>query len=588
MASTILAYEVHPAIGIARLGKSETGYFIGPEPAVDNNAYRETGGVVTNVARTPPPSRFRDDKQQLMRQAARFRVFQVERGENGATIKREVAAGTQVQWSIELANRKAAAPTFASRQSEKRPPRNPGRDEEELVIRARADVTRGEFPGHRLTGEFLGASVKLGDAWHDNNRLYVLGGHGESGSPEGKEIGNFADNEGWYDDTSDGPVFAKVFANGKWQNAKPAWVIVAPFDFAPEIQSFITLYDIAHSVALKKNWLPGAQRTEFKRDVLPLLRRVREYRWVNGPSIRAETQDRHAAWATPEKLAALGDRNNASSDRWRHQLFRHLMPPASVAADPVRQVRMPRLYGDEPYPAKDQVDTNAVMPLLEHQYEHMRRWANGDFDSSEPSRREYLCDALDRIALEACCGGAFHPGIDAPRLIRNPHIYSEAFRLKPSSGGYESVPAEDSAAPFKGLVAGQITEGLAVPWQADFWDCQQERGNAWWPASRPDDVMSAKHPPSVALDSVSDFTVRWDYGIEGYADMVNHWSELGIVRRREAVLEEAPDFEFDSRNYNAETDSAGVRRFYYYGETERLLEETPGRFAHFPKKDESA
>jgi hypothetical protein len=228
---------------------------------------------------------------------------------------------------------------------------------------------------------------------------------------------------------------------------------------------------------------------------------------------------------------------------------------------------------------------NAVLPLLEHQYEHMRRWANGDFDSVETSRREHLCDALDRIALEACCGGAFHPGIDAPRIMRNPHVYAAPYRFKHSSGAHTAVPAATSETNFDGLVAGQVTEGMAVPWQADFYDCQQERGNSWWPSSRPDDVLSIKHPPSVALDSLSDFTVRWDFPLDDYAKMVRDWAGLGIVRRREARPDEQSKDEFDERIYNAEVDSSGIKRYYYYGETERVRDETDERFAHFPKKE---
>ena len=54
-------YEIHPAIGIARVGSSrldsDEGFFIGPEP----------GGS--------PPAHYRDSAGDLKRQAARFRVF---------------------------------------------------------------------------------------------------------------------------------------------------------------------------------------------------------------------------------------------------------------------------------------------------------------------------------------------------------------------------------------------------------------------------------------------------------------------------------------------------------------------------------
>src|SRR5829696_2941913 len=105
------SYEIHPSIGIARVGTSNE-FFIGPEP--DG---------------TRPP-RHRDDAGNLLRQGARFRVYRCERDENrsllGAT---EVIpeAGT-IAWTVHLANRKAAGERFPPDPSvspSERPRRNP-------------------------------------------------------------------------------------------------------------------------------------------------------------------------------------------------------------------------------------------------------------------------------------------------------------------------------------------------------------------------------------------------------------------------------------------------------------------------------
>src|ERR1700691_587852 len=58
--STIVRAAIHPGIGIARIGNSQGGYFIGPE--------------IT----TPPPQAadyYRDQTGAIKRQAARFRVY---------------------------------------------------------------------------------------------------------------------------------------------------------------------------------------------------------------------------------------------------------------------------------------------------------------------------------------------------------------------------------------------------------------------------------------------------------------------------------------------------------------------------------
>jgi hypothetical protein len=58
---TSTTFEIHPAIGVARLGSSrdpgDLGFFYGPEPGV------------------APPEAYRDPVGDLKRQAARFRVF---------------------------------------------------------------------------------------------------------------------------------------------------------------------------------------------------------------------------------------------------------------------------------------------------------------------------------------------------------------------------------------------------------------------------------------------------------------------------------------------------------------------------------
>jgi hypothetical protein len=183
--------------------------------------------------------------------------------------------------------------------------------------------------------------------------------------------------------------------------------------------------------------------------------------------------------------------------------------------------------------------------------------------------------------------------------MRNPHIYATAFRLKLKGDGDphnaenadpqkpSTVPSsEDPPADFDGLVAGQVTEGLAIPWQADFFYCQQGRDSAWWPASRPDDVFHEHHPPAVVVDSLSDWTVRWDDNVVDARDMVSKWSTLGVVRRIQAVPDpDTPIDEMEARAYDVEVSANGIRSYFYYAETDRRLSDSPQRTAHFPKAE---
>ena len=72
-------------------------------------------------------------------------------------------------------------------------------------------------------GSFMGSPVYLGEIKTDQEgRLVVLGGHGVSRSSDGSLAITFANNEGWHDDVSDGPVTAEVTLNGRSARSCPS------------------------------------------------------------------------------------------------------------------------------------------------------------------------------------------------------------------------------------------------------------------------------------------------------------------------------------------------------------------------------
>src|SRR5262249_45468961 len=94
-------------------------------------------------------------------------------------------------------------------------------------------------------GEFFGEPVYLGELRTDDlGRLIFLGGRGKSRSVTGAPPSDFANNHGWHDDTSDGPVSARVSINGREIPVESAWVIVAPPTYAPDLKSVRTMYDL--------------------------------------------------------------------------------------------------------------------------------------------------------------------------------------------------------------------------------------------------------------------------------------------------------------------------------------------------------
>ena len=91
----ITEVRIHPSIGIARVGNSDSDFFIGPERRWDRSA---------------PQGGYKDAQCRIKRQAARFRVF----GYDAGVPVELTAANATIEWTVHLVNRKAVAPGFPS------------------------------------------------------------------------------------------------------------------------------------------------------------------------------------------------------------------------------------------------------------------------------------------------------------------------------------------------------------------------------------------------------------------------------------------------------------------------------------------
>ena len=96
----------------------------------------------------------------------------------------------------------------------------------------------------------------------DTGRLVVLGGHGRSGSeksgPGEPHIVDYANNDGWYDDISDGPVMARLVMFSQEVTSTryidveyPAWVIVGYPRYAPQILDMVTMDEVLYDLFLR-------------------------------------------------------------------------------------------------------------------------------------------------------------------------------------------------------------------------------------------------------------------------------------------------------------------------------------------------
>jgi hypothetical protein len=485
----ITEIRIHPAIGIARVGNSPE-FFVGPE---------KPGPFV-------PPDGFRDPACRLKRQAARFRLFGF--AADGTFVEELTAANTdEIEWTAHLVNRKAAALKF--RKGLATPPpipdptlpepstgpvgdewrNNQEVDRTRLVIDSKEQTRSGSGQTALFTGTFLDTSVPLGEMRIEPaGSLLVLGGFGNSIGSTGVY---FADNDGWCDDVSDGPVKAHVTIGGKEIEALPAWVIVAPPKYAPAVRPPVSLYDSLQQIAFDQ--FKDHPKLKFdpvftvEDDAKPFYRSVVDHQWVSGLAAA------HHVELPPDPAQGVPA-----------FLLSKLRDPATLAGGTMPWIK-----------SKTKALNATVTPL---QFRMVQDWANGKLPATGPVPPVY--DELDRAALEPCIGGNFYPGVEASWGTGDPdeHRYKfmAPFRLDPAL-----------------LNPGDVTKQLAVPWQADFFLCKREPSElpapldwiAWWPAARPDEVIveeSGERKP-------------WaDHGeafglVKSQHDMVESWHRLGFV-----------------------------------------------------------
>ena len=481
----IVSVRIFPAIGIARLGNSPDGFFIGPEVPGDH---------------TPPAGGYKDASCQMKRQAARFRIYGFDAA--GNLVQEITNSDAAIEWTVELANTKGSWRRFDGADAGQ-----PGRN-------GLTGAAIGNSPPHQInpgprtlngpnqaaafnTGQFLGKFVPLGEMRTEaDGRLLVLGGFGRSaGVPASVPLQNIFNNNNWHDDVSDGPVTARVTLNGTATPllADPAWVICAPPNFAPPVTPITTLYDVLFQVARDKGWVNIPALPSFTLDIWPLLQRTLDYRWVNSTFKGVFTQHKNRFTTSPAGT------------------FNRVRDPAVAPTGAPRN--MPSVLGDN-YPA-----ATPASVLTRSQYQILQKWSgtagtdwNDDAATPPPLPTAVTPDGLTRAALESCVGGAFWPGIEAGWYLRDPTLYKAAFRFDPAK-----------------IKAGDVTRQMALPWQTDFFMCKQEGDQLWWPARRPDEVL-----PEAAASAASDgATDPWTGTlVPTQKDMVELWHKLGIVVKK--------------------------------------------------------
>jgi hypothetical protein len=339
------------------------------------------------------------------------------------------------------------------------------------------------------TGTFLGTRVYLGELRTDpQGRLIVFGGRGKSASYNGARAVTFANNEGWHDDTSDGPVTAEITFASRKLEVDPAWLVVAPPNYAPLQKSVRTMWDLIRDVAISAGTLPKPARPSFERDILPIFERLSHLQWVNAGFAGGFGWGAPSGFADPEWLEKLS-RNSADMAEMRHVIANQFRV---FDRDSWSPVPWPWLYGDAMnIPPAETPRQNAA--LTDTQLAMLQQWSAGDFDAdyvpgrAPPRHIDDLPlaeqpDMLDRASLEFCLADAFHPGCEMTWPMRTAGLYRAPFRIAHAAPGWiepeygPTLGADIINLPNGPLLGGQlpggITRWMAVPWQTDTASCR--------------------------------------------------------------------------------------------------------------------
>ena len=378
MANETPKFRIYPSIGIARLGNgpaTKEEVIFSPEVPWEN-LYETDQNYLTKDGR-------------LKKQAQRFYIYECD--DKGNPTKQINAADYDIEWSVEVANKKPfwydfnnsldlsvmadnqnLSPNFAK---DKLAPgisaqrRNPnvlnqglrvedGYDYRKDLVNHPGMVSvdsaskrreiKGEFPSSKLSKNGFSMlakrmnvdakKVNLGTIEYDEGTLIFYGADGISAALNPSDLNtDFADNSNWYDDICDGRVTASIHKKDTGEKFElndaysAAWVASAPPDYAPQIQPISTMYDLVTGAS---NEFHASELAT----VFPMMYRLYRMQWVNlgdflAPSFK-ETIDELIA---SDKFKYIYKKEpKAEADAVREKIFNMFRDPAyNMANEPI-------------------------------------------------------------------------------------------------------------------------------------------------------------------------------------------------------------------------------------------------------------
>lgn len=591
MDTRIVKAAIYPAIGIARVGNSEEEYYIGPE---------------VTAPQYHPASYYKDATGAFKRQAARFRIYGLNAA--GIPVKELTLDDAEIVWHVEIANKKSAWYEFETAMDipqavpvKRRNANITDRDSLKITPSPKSisgpGVCGGDFAFD--DGTFMDNNVYLGELRTDpQGRLLFLGGFGISDSPwPNNPPTTFANNDGWHDDVSDGPVDASVIYDGDELQVEGAWIVTAPPNYAPDLVGIQTMYDVifntldAPSTGSAGLYAKRKVTPSFQHDILPILQQFSQMQWVNkgfynsfGFKQNYDFYDESLLY----KLSTITTAPNGTVDdefqEARRIIFHYFRNPDGKSVDP----RLwPWYYGDD----VGGTSHNAYFSLTGTLYYYFEQWMKGNFTQDydpnyqEPTELDQIqsplaqTEMLTKSALHFCLGGPFHPGCEITWPMRMAGMYTAPFRIRRRSANNPEPPYDDKdhlyldPAPFQAGASsvtpidenwnapGDLTRWMAVPWQTDTSSCRSGYSSdydpyipTFWPATVPNNVLSEKDYQIVMNESlprgerlrafnrrVTWFRTLGKFYLDQIDNMTKIYGDLGVIAFKPGI-EDDPDF----------------------------------------------
>ncbi|MFC5050524.1 LodA/GoxA family CTQ-dependent oxidase [Rubritalea spongiae] len=574
--SRIVRAEIHPAIGVGRVGNATSEYYLTPQ-------------VSTPAPR--PPHSYRDATGAIKREAVQFRIYGYDAG--GEVVAELTADNAEIEWQAHIANLKSAWYEFSvaldlkQAKDIKMPRRNPNvvdpEDRAALIIDPglRSISSKNQEQGARFdSGTFMGEKVYLGELRTDDaGRLLVLGGHGVSNSPTGMPAFNPAQNNGfgnaigWHDDTSDGPVDATVTINGSEIPVEGAWVAFGPPKFAPDIIGWRTMYELLEELFIKNAMLDAPTKVSFTKHVYPILQRLSGLQWVNAGFATMFGADGPLNFENPsfiDKLCRIHGERDAFGGL-RREIYNSFRPAQDNPGANPRT--WPWLYGDAFGSYDDDLSAEIYLLLPDLLEKSLKAWMLGDFvaDWAEVAAPPQNIDqvplaeqpmSLTKASLHFCAADAFHPGIELTWPMRHITMYQAPFRIKRNKGGlpqldFGSHLTQDIAlavdGPLNAQGPGGLTRWMLVPWQVDTAGCRSGYTKSYdstiptfWPAHVPNQVLTEEDYQTLMNTSNNPVerrnaflhreswyaTMPTHNSKEQLSLMVSYFSKMGIIEAR--------------------------------------------------------